>query len=212
MGVTEEVFRQSNITAFTFPTVARIIALTFALSLLGKAMCFFFHKSALWAKTLISNSYLRSVIGGVAIAALTVIVGDMRYNGSGMAMAISAVEGSADWFDFILKIVFTAVTLASGFKGGEIIPTFCIGATFGCALGGALGLDAGFCAMLGLIGLFCCTTNSPVSAVFLGVELFGVRALPYYLLVCLIFLPLSAKNGLFGNRFFTPKSFIKTNT
>ena len=209
MGVAEETFHLSNITSFTFHSVAKIIVLSIGLSVLGKVMCFFFHKSELWAKKLISNSLLRSVIGAAVIVALTEIVGDMRYNGSGMSMAIEAVKGNADWFDFILKIVFTAITLAAGFEGGEIVPTFCIGATFGCVLGRVLGLDVGFSAALGLVGLFCCATNSPISAVFLGIEMFGFTALPYYLLICLILWPVSVKKGLFDNRFFTPKSLLK---
>lgn len=212
MGVAEEAFYLSNITRFTFHAVVKIFILAIGLSVLAKVMCYSFRGLERWTKKVISNSWLRSALGATLIVALTAIVGDMRYNGSGIGMAIRAVEGSADWFDFILKIIFTAVTLASGFKGGEIIPTFCIGATFGCVLGSVLGLDAGFSAALGLVGLFCCATNSPVSSIFLGVELFGLTALPYYLLICLILLPLSAKKGLFGNRFFTPKSFIKSNT
>ena len=209
MGVTEETFHLSNITTFTFHTVVKIVVLSIGLSVLGKVVCLFFHKSEFWAKKLISSPFLRSVIGAVVIVALTATVGDMRYNGSGMSMAIGAVEGKADWFDFILKIVFTTITLAAGFKGGEIVPTFCIGATFGFVMGSVLGLDIGFSAALGLVGLFCCTTNSPISATFLGIELFGFAALPYYLLVCLIIWPLSVQKGLFDNRFFKPKDFLK---
>ena len=209
MGVAEEVFHLSNITTFTFDSIAKIIVLSIGISVLGKVMCFFFHKSELWVKKLISNPLLRSVLGAAVIVALTVIVGDMRYNGSGMSIAIEAVKGNSYWFDFILKIIFTAITLAAGFKGGEIVPTFCIGATFGCVLGRVLGLDVGFSAALGLVGLFCCTTNSLINAILLGIEMFGFAALPYYLLICLIIWPLSVKKGLFYNRFFTPKSLLK---
>lgn len=211
LGAAEEAVKLSNITAFTFDSVAKIIVLSLALSVLGWIMCTCFHKSEFWAKKLIQNPLLRSVLGAAVIVALTAMVGDMRYNGSGMNMAIDAVKGNADWFDFILKIIFTAITLAAGFKGGEIVPTFCIGATFGCVFGGILGLDPGFCAALGLVGLFCCATNSPLSAIFLGIEMFGFAALPYYLLVCLILWPLSAQKGLFEGRFFKPKSFINVN-
>lgn len=210
MGVAGETFHLSNITTFTFNSIAKIIVLSIGLSVLGRVMCFFFNKSELWAKKLISNPLLRSVIGAVVIIMLTIIVGDMRYNGSGMSMAIGAVKGNANWFDFILKIVFTAITLAAGFKGGEIVPTFCVGATFGCVFGSILGLDPGFSAALGLIGLFCCATNSPISAIFLGIEMFGFTTLPYYLLICLILWPLSVNKGLFENRFFKSPLFSKT--
>lgn len=212
LGVADESVRLDTVASFSALTVAKIIALSIALGLLGTVMCFVFHKAEKLSKKLVSNPFLRAVLGAVVIVVLTAVVGDMRYNGSGMEMALGAVEGRADWFDFILKMTFTAITLAAGFKGGEIVPTFCIGATFGFALGGALGLDVGFAAALGLIGLFCCATNSLVSAIFLGVEMFGVSALPYFILVCVVVWILSPNKGLFHNRFFKSPLFNRTKT
>lgn len=209
LAVAAETVPLSSMNAFTFPTIARIIILALGLSILGRLMCLAFHKTGHLLTRLISNAFLRTALAAVVIVALTAIVGDMRYNGSGMDMVIMAVEGKADWFDFILKIVFTAVTLAAGLKGGEIVPTFCIGATFGCVFGGILGLDPGFGAALGLAGLFCCTTNSPISAVILGIEMFGFGVLPYVMIVCFILWLLSVNKGLFENRFFKSPLFQK---
>lgn len=200
MGAAGETAHIKNIADFSFHTVIGIIALALSLCVLGRVMCFCFHKAGPFAKKLLKNPFLRSVIGALIVIALTAAVGDMRYNGSGMNMAIAAIEGNAQWFDFILKILFTFVTLAAGFKGGEIVPTFCIGATFGCVMGSILGLDSGFCAALGLVGLFCCATNSFVSAIFLGIEMFGFAMLPYLLIICIIICLLPNKNGLFKLR------------
>ena len=128
------------------------------------------------------------------------MVGDQRFNGAGMDMALKAVEGEADWYSFLLKMLFTAVTLAAGFKGGEIVPTFCIGATFGCVLGGLLGLDAGICGALGLIGLFCCATNSPLASIVLSVEMFGGTNLHLFAFVCVICFVLSGNSGLYASQ------------
>ncbi|MBQ4155473.1 MAG: chloride channel protein [Clostridia bacterium] len=206
IGVAEETVFLKNIPSFSLITVAKVLVLSLLLCVLGNVMCFLFHKAETFAKRIISNDFVRIALGSVVIIILTMLVGDMRYSGSGMNMAIDAINGNADWFDFVLKMVFTAITLAVGFKGGEIVPTFCIGATFGCVFASVLGLDVSLCAALGFIGLFCCATNSPFGAIFLGIEMFGFTALPYYIIVCLILLPLSAKNGLFQNRFF--KSII----
>ena len=94
----------------------------------------------------------------------------------------------------------TAVTLAAGFKGGEIVPTFCIGATFGCVLGDLLGLDAGFCGALGLVGLFCCATNSPVASIVLSIEMFGGANIHLFALVCVICFVLSGHSGLYSSQ------------
>ena len=163
-------------------------------------MCLAFHKTGHLMTRLISNAFLRTALAAAVIIALTAIVGDMRYNGSGMSMAILAIEGKADWFDFILKIVFTAVTLAAGLKGGEIVPTFCVGATFGCVVGGLLGLDPGFAAALGLVGLFCCATNSPFASIVLSIEMFGGANLYIFALTCVICFVLSGHSGLYASQ------------
>ena len=144
--------------------------------------------------------WIRIAVGGIIIAAMTYLVGDHRFNGAGMDMALEAVQGHADWYSFLLKMLFTAVTLAAGFKGGEIVPTFCIGATFGCVVGGMLGLDAGLCGALGLIGLFCCATNSPIASIVLSIEMFGGANLHLFALICVICFVLSGNTGLYASQ------------
>ena len=100
----------------------------------------------------------------------------------------------------LVAILASAVTLAAGFKGGEIVPTFCIGATFGCVVGGLLGLDAGICGALGLIGLFCCATNSPLASIVLSIEMFGGANLHLFALVCVICFVLSGHSGLYASQ------------
>ena len=207
IGTAEETAVYSVPDAVSFVMIAKLAALVVAVSILGFVMCFVFHNAAHLSKKILKNSYIRIVAGAAVIIALTFAVGDMRYNGAGMDMAMKAVEGEADRYDFLLKMLFTAVTLAAGFKGGEIVPTFCIGATFGCVFGGLMGLDAGFAAVLGLVCLFCCVTASPLGAVLLSFELFGITILPYSIPVCLLAWLLSGKEGLFVGRFFASPVF-----
>ena len=150
------------------------------------------------AKERIPNATLRIVLGGAAVIAMTLLVGDQRYSGAGMDMALKAVAGEANWYDFLLKLLFTAVTLSAGFKGGEIVPTFCIGATFGCVVGGLLGLDPGLAGALGLVGLFCCVTNSPIAALILSIEMFGSANLHLFALVGVIGFVISGNWGLYS--------------
>ena len=134
------------------------------------------------------------------ITVLTLLVGDHRFNGAGMDMALAAVGGEADWYSFLLKMLFTAVTLAAGFKGGEIVPTFCIGATFGCVAGGLLGLDAGMAGAMGLIGLFCCATNAPLASIMLSVEMFGGTNVHLFAFISVICFVLSGNYGLYASQ------------
>ena len=176
------------------------LILAVLVSLLGIAMCWVFHKAEHLASHHLPNPFVRIAVGGVIIAVLTLLVGDHRFNGAGMDMALTAVEGKADWYSFLLKMLFTAVTLSAGFKGGEIVPTFCIGATFGCVLGGLLGLDPGFAAALGLVGLFCCATNSPLASIVLSIEMFGGANLYIFAFVCVICFVLSGNSGLYASQ------------
>ncbi|MBQ4648974.1 MAG: chloride channel protein [Clostridia bacterium] len=202
-GVAEERINLDFAASFSPILILKILVLAIGIALAGAVMCFAFEKGKEWAKKAISNPLIRTLAFSLLIILLTAAVGDMRYNGSGMHMAISAVEGNSDWYDFLLKILFTSVTIAAGFKGGEIVPAFCVGATFGCFFGGVLGLDVGLAAALGLVGLFCCAANSFVGAVFLGIELFGFSVLPYVALICVPLWLLSSPKGLFENRLFT---------
>lgn len=199
-GVHAETFLLETAAAVTLGNVWRFLLLAVLVSLVGILMCWVFHKAEHLAAHAIKNPWLRIVVGGIAVMALTLLVGDHRYNGAGMDMALGAVAGDAHWFDFLMKILFTTITLSAGFKGGEIVPTFCIGATFGCVVGGLLGLDAGLCGALGLVGLFCSATNAPLAAMVLSIEMFGGANLHLFALVCVVCFLLSGKSGLYASQ------------
>ena len=200
LGVHAEGLLLETAAAVTLGNVWKFLILAILVSLVGILMCLVFHKAEHLAAHAIKNPWLRIAVGGVIVMALTLVVGDHRYNGAGMDMALGAVAGDANWFDFLMKMLFTAVTLAAGFKGGEIVPTFCIGATFGCVLGGLLGLDAGLCGALGLIGLFCSATNAPLASIILSIEMFGSANLHLFALVCVVCFLLSGHSGLYASQ------------
>ena len=149
----------------------------------------------------IKNSWARAVIGGVAVIALTYLCGTTDYNGAGMEVVTAAVEGGVARPEaFLLKMLFTAVTLAAGYKGGEVVPSFFVGATFGCVVGPLLGIPAGFAAALGLAAVFCGATNCPLASIFLAIELFGDGGLLYFALACGVSYMLSGYNGLYSSQ------------
>ena len=108
---------------------------------------------------------------------------------------------------FILKMLFTAVTLGGGFKGGEIVPSFFIGATFGCVFGQITGLSPSLCAAVGMIALFCGVTNCPLASLFISAELFGQGCVPYCLLVIAVSYLLSGYYGLYREQRFYYSKF-----
>nr|WP_325199625.1 chloride channel protein [uncultured Oscillibacter sp.] len=149
----------------------------------------------------IPNPWLRAFAGGCAVIALTLLCGTTDYNGAGMEVIAAAVEqGTVRPAAFALKILFTAVTLGAGFKGGEVVPSFFAGAAFGCAAGPLLGLPAGFAAALGLVSVFCGATNCPLASIALAIELFGSGGLLYYALACCVSYVLSGYGGLYSSQ------------
>ena len=95
-------------------------------------------------------------------------------------------------------MLFTALTLGAGFKGGEIVPSFFVGSTFGCVFGGFIGLDPSFGAAVGLIAVFCGVTNCPFASIILSCELFGMNGLPFYAAAIAISYMLSGYTGLYS--------------
>ena len=149
----------------------------------------------------IRNPWLRVVCGGAAIIVLTLIFGT-DYNGAGTEIVTAAVEQgtvAVPWA-FLLKLIFTAITLAAGFKGGEVVPSFFVGATFGCAAAPLLGLPAGFGAAVGLAAVFCGVTNCPLASTLMAVELFGAEGLLYFALACCLSYMLSGYQGLYSSQ------------
>jgi len=213
LGVHAETFFLEEAVPFTFTVNWQILVLSVLVGVLGIAMCYTFHEAEHLAAKRLPNPWVRILVGGAAITVLTLLVGDHRYNGAGMDMALKAVGGEADWFDFLMKLLFTAVTLAAGFKGGEIVPTFCIGATFGCLIGSIIGLDPGFAAALGLVGLFCSVTNSPFASIMLSIEMFGAANMQLFAFTCVIAFVISGNWGLYASQIiqFSKSRMVKRN-
>lgn len=146
------------------------------------------------------NSMVRVFVGGCIVIGATYLVGCRDYNGAGMDIITKALNGDAKTEAFLLKILFTALTLGAGYKGGEIVPSFFIGATFGCIAGPLMGLPAAFAASLGMAAVFCGVTNCPLASIMLCIELFGFHGTAYYALCCAISYMLSGYYGLYSEQ------------
>ena len=181
--------------------VVRVCLLAALCALLSVLFCEFMHASAKLAAKVMPNTFLRAAIGGVLIIGMTLLVGNQDYNGGGVSIIASAIyDGQALPAAFLLKIFFTAVTLSCGFKGGEIVPTFFVGATFGCVVGPLLGIPAQFAASIALVAMFCGGVNCPLASVILAVELFGSDNIIYFAIVCFISYMLSGYSGLYSEQ------------
>ena len=160
------------------------------------------HESADLYKKYFKNHYIRIVVASILFIILTVISGSRDYNGGGFWLIERSMEGDVRYEAFLMKILFTAVALGGGFKGGEIVPTFVIGATFGGAFAKVFGLPYELCTACGMIACFVGVTNCPIASIFMGIEFCGSLGLNYYAIVVGVSFVLSGYYGLYSSQKF----------
>ncbi len=171
------------------------------------------HGLGAWLKRVIPYGPARPFVGGAAVIALTYAVGTRAYLGLGVWSpdpAMPTIAGfftaPADYHSWLLKMLFTVATLASGFKGGEVTPLFFIGAALGNALGGALGAPIDLFAALGFVAVFAGAANTPLACTIMGIELFGATHMVPIAVACFVAYLCSGHSGIYlSQRIAVPK-------
>ncbi len=188
---------QSALSAGGLARVALLAALCAAVSIL---LCVALEGGGHLAKKYLKNPYLRIALGGAVMAALVAGLGLYDYAGAGTQVIHRAMAGSADPWAFLLKIALTALCVAAGYRGGEIVPTLFVGATFGCVAAPLVGLDPAFGAAIGMIALFCSVVNCPLASLFLAAELFATADLTPFAVAVAVAFVLSGYFGLYSSQ------------
>lgn len=150
---------------------------------------------------------VRPFVGGVVVVLMTLAVGDRLYNGLSLGLAeASLFGGPVPTWAFLLKMLFTVVTLGSGFIGGEVTPLFVIGATLGATLAGVLDVPVPFLAAMGFVAVFAGAANTPLACTIMGAELFGGGVVPYLAVACVLAYVCSPHTGIYtAQRVGSPK-------
>jgi len=199
-GVKPVRFILNYIPELSYKTIFTTVILAALCAFLSIVFCVFMRKTEHLMESKMKNIYIRGFVGGLIIVFLTFILNTKDYNGAGMNIIENAISGTVKPEAFLIKIIFTAITIGAGFKGGEIVPTFFIGSTFGCFAGSLLGIDAGFSAAIGLVALFCGVVNAPIASIILSIELFGADGLLIYAIACAVSYMLSGYYGLYRSQ------------
>ena len=148
-------------------------------------------------KSKITYAPLRPFLGGIVIAASVWLFGLDRYIGLGIPVIVEAFEQSVAPYDFAAKIAFTVMSLASGFKGGEVTPLFYIGATLGNALSFLLDMPLGLLAAVGFVAVFSGAANTPIASTLMAMELFGSEIGVYAAIGCVVSYLFSGHTGIY---------------
>ena len=197
-GCPAESFPVSGLIAATPQSLLRILLFGAGTAAVSILFCIVLHLAEGAYKKRFPNPLLRIFVGGFLILLLSEALGSHRYLGSGMSIIEHIfAQGTTDWYVFLLKIVFTALTLGAGYKGGEIVPSLCIGAAFGCLMAPLLQLPSDLASACGMAGVFCGVTNCPITSLLISFELFGFEGMPFYLVTIAASYMLSGRYGLY---------------
>lgn len=200
LGISPESFTIDFIPGLTWVTGGKMLLLAVCCAGLSILLCMVLHTVGHMYQQTFKNPYIRVFVGGCIVAALTLLSGTRDYNGAGINLIEAAINGETSAFTFLLKMLFTALTLGAGYKGGEIVPTFAVGATFGCLFGQLVGLSPSLCAAVAMSATFCGVTNCPISTLLISFELFGFDGIPYFMIAISVSYLLSGYHGLYEDQ------------
>lgn len=181
----------------TSTSVLKVILASILFGLISKLFSELTHKLKAIFSYGFENTTFKSAVGGVIVIVLTYIVGTRDYLGLSIPLITDSFTGQVSPFAFLNKIIFTSLTLGTGFQGGEVTPLFVIGSTFGNALSSLLNISPSFLACLGLIGVFAGATNAPITSFILGIEMFGSQGSEYMFMTCAISYLFSGHSGIY---------------
>ena len=200
-GLKKNIFHELVFPSLGGMNVLWTLLLTVICALLSIAFIMCLHFTGDLMRKYLKNPYIRIWLSGSVIVIFSLLLQTRDYNGAGMDVIANAVNyGRAVPYAFLLKMIFTAITIESGFRGGEIVPAFFIGATFGAFYGSLVGFSPQVCAAVGLIAMFCGVTNCPITSLLISFELFGDGGIPFFLIAVAVSYFMSGYYGLYADQ------------
>lgn len=201
LGIHAEMFHISEIPAFTIENAVKIGLVGIGCGAAGTLFCVVLREVGHFYKKYFQNKYIRILAASALIIGITTLLGTTDYMGAGTELIVRAVqEGEARPLDFMWKILLTALTMKVGFKGGEIVPSFCIGATLGCVLGQMLGISPMICAACGMAAVFCSVTNCPLTSILIAFEMFSYTGVSFFLIAIVVSYAVSGNYSLYQSQ------------
>ncbi len=199
-GVQHTVYPVSAVPGMSLSGVLYSVLAGIVFGLVGMGFAKLTHSVSHVGRKFIADATLRPVAGGLVVTAAVFALGtsrSLRYVGLGIPTIVASFTGHVAPYDFAVKSLFTAVTLGTGFKGGEVTPLFYIGATLGNALSHVLPLPPSLLAAMGFVGVFSAAANTPIASTLMAVELFGAEAGAYAGIACVLSYLFSGHAGIY---------------
>ena len=192
-------YPQLDLGQFSFIVIIKLIFLGIVFGLVGMLFNYVLDNSSRVYGLFIKSPIIKGIVGGIITILLYFLVGD-NYNGLGQSFINEAFENRVSYFEFIWKIIFTAVALGSVFQGGRGNPTFFVGATFGSAISKLINLPLDSVAALGMVGVFCSVQSLPITCIAMAIEYFGSGEVMAIILIMTISYSISGFYDIFTKR------------
>lgn len=199
-GITPESFTLLDLPSWNPKNIAIVLFIAVIGACVSSLFCSLLHRTSHLLEHYVKSPYARIFLCGACVVIITICLGTTDYNGAGIDVMKRAFEGDVVPYAFVIKMLLTALTLGGGYKGGEIVPTFFVGATLGAWIGSLFGISTSFCAGIGMAVLFCGVTNCPITTLIISFELFQYKAVPFFLFAIAVSYVVSGYSGLYGEQ------------
>lgn len=200
LGITHTVYAVTAYPSINLTLVLIIILSSVLFGLTGR----YFAQSTHALKELIAkiklNELVKAFLGASLVISLMFSLNATKFAGLSTWLIQAGFDGKVQLFDPLMKFLLTVLTLGSGFQGGEVTPLFGIGSSLGGLIGQFSGISPSLLAALGLIAVFGSAANTPLTMIMLGIDLFGAKALPFYIIVALISYFASGHHGIYTSQ------------
>jgi H+/Cl- antiporter ClcA len=197
-GAEHTLFPKPSLPNFTFSIILGMAAAAVLFGLTARLFTFSLDLVQTKIKRLIAYPPFRPAAGGLILLALFLIFNLQEFAGLGMQGILQAFDYTQSFEQAALKLAITALTLGSGFKGGEVTPLFFIGASLGSALSLFLPLPVIFLAAMGFVAVFSGASNAPLACAIMGMELFGWQLGLCFLSINLIGYFFAGETGIYS--------------
>ena len=206
LGINHTVHLIKSVPSITIYTLLIVIISSILFGVFGRMFAKCIHLVKGFYNKNIKNNIYRAIVSSIAVLLVIVIFRLYKFEGLSTWLIDSGFSGEVTILDPIKKLILTILTLGAGFQGGEVTPLFDIGASLGGAIGNLTNIEPSLLAAIGMICVFGSATNTPLTTIMLGINLFGGEAVPYYIIGAFISYYVIGHNGIYGAQIInTPK-------
>ncbi|WP_294403823.1 chloride channel protein [uncultured Clostridium sp.] len=185
LGLEKFTFALSTEISIDFYFIIKLAVLGVVFGVVGGLFAHLLANTKKVLANIINDPILKIFLTGIVLSIFLIILHKGRYSGLGTNLIANSFNSNEVYnYDWILKFIFTIITLSVGFQGGEVTPLFSIGASLGVFLGTVLGVPIELAAALGYAAVFGGATNTFLAPIFIGAEVFGFEYVPLFFVTC----------------------------